>query len=68
MLTDKELQTLRNLGNEGEVAADEIEALRAALAKVLMHTAHTKVEPHRLHMELLASIDRIARATLTPNS
>jgi hypothetical protein len=32
MLTDKELQSLRNLGNEGEAAADEIVALREALA------------------------------------
>jgi DNA-binding CsgD family transcriptional regulator len=29
MKTDKELQTLRNLGNESEAAADEIENLRA---------------------------------------
>jgi hypothetical protein len=31
MLTDKELQSLRNLGNEAEAAADEIANLRAAL-------------------------------------
>lgn len=31
MLTDKELQSLRNLGNEAEAAAEEIESLRAAL-------------------------------------
>jgi hypothetical protein len=29
MLTDRELQSLRNLGNEAEAAADEIERLRA---------------------------------------
>lgn len=32
MLTDQELQTLRNQGNEAEAAADEIERLRAAVA------------------------------------
>lgn len=31
MLTDKELQSLRNLGNEAEAAADEIVRLRADL-------------------------------------
>ena len=29
MLGDQELQTLRNMGNEGEAAADEIDRLRA---------------------------------------
>lgn len=33
MLTDKELQTLRNIGNEAEAAADEIEHLRGALER-----------------------------------
>ena len=33
MLTDQELQSLRNLGNEAEAAADEILQLRAALAQ-----------------------------------
>jgi hypothetical protein len=32
MLTDKELQSLRNLGNEAEAAADEIAELRGAYA------------------------------------
>ena len=32
-LTARELQTLRNMGNEAEAAADEIEELRAALAQ-----------------------------------
>lgn len=31
MLTDQELQSLRNLGNEAEAAADEVARLRAAL-------------------------------------
>lgn len=31
-MTDRELQSLRNLGTEGEAAADEIVALREALA------------------------------------
>lgn len=31
MMTDKELQSLRNLGNESERAADEIAELHAAL-------------------------------------
>ena len=30
-LTDQELQTLRNMGNESEAAADEIVRLRAEL-------------------------------------
>jgi hypothetical protein len=34
MLTDQELQTLRNLGNEAEAAADEIARLRAALVRI----------------------------------
>jgi hypothetical protein len=33
MLTNKELQSLRNLGNEAEAAVDEIERLRAVVAK-----------------------------------
>lgn len=32
MLTDQELQSLRNMGNESETAADEIARLRAELA------------------------------------
>lgn len=32
MLTERELQTLRNMGNEAEAAADEIVSLRAELA------------------------------------
>ena len=32
MLTDRELQSLRNLGNEAEAAAEEIAQLRAELA------------------------------------
>ena len=34
-LTDAELQSLRNLGNESEAAADEIEHLRAGLIKAI---------------------------------
>jgi hypothetical protein len=33
MLTDKELQSLRNLGNEAEAAADEITLLRRLLGE-----------------------------------
>lgn len=33
MLTDQELQNLRNMGNEAEAAADEIVSLRALLAE-----------------------------------
>ena len=32
-MTDKELQSLRNIGNEAEAAADEIVQLRADLAR-----------------------------------
>lgn len=35
MLTDKELQSLRNLGNEAEAAADEIMELRYGLERAL---------------------------------
>lgn len=34
MLTDKELQSLRNMGNEAEAAADEIAELRFRLDRV----------------------------------
>lgn len=34
MLTDKQLQSLRNLGNEAEEAADEIERLRAEVTRL----------------------------------
>jgi hypothetical protein len=33
MMTDRELQSLRNQGNECEAAADEIERLRALLVE-----------------------------------
>lgn len=43
MLTDKELQSLRNLGNEAEAAVDEILKLRAALdAAVATEREHCK--------------------------
>ena len=35
MLTDKELQSLRNLGNEAEAAADEIVRLRGLVQDFL---------------------------------
>ena len=34
MLTDKELQSLRNLGNEAEAAADEIDRLRSRVMEL----------------------------------
>ena len=34
MLTDQQLQSLRNLGNEAEAAADEIEILRARMMEL----------------------------------
>ena len=34
MLTNQELQSLRNLGNEAEAAADEIERLRDVLLRL----------------------------------
>jgi hypothetical protein len=33
-LTARELQTLRNMGNEAEAAADEIDALRAEVERL----------------------------------
>lgn len=38
MLTDQELQSLRNLGNEAEAAADEIALLRARLNQQIDYT------------------------------
>lgn len=35
MLTDQELQSLRNMGNEAQAAADEIVRLRAAGQKLV---------------------------------
>ena len=39
MLTERELQTLRNLGNESEAAAEEIERLRQCLATLRRYVA-----------------------------
>ncbi len=43
MLTDQELQSLRNLGNEAEMAADEIARLHELLRKIgdCAHNAST---------------------------
>lgn len=53
-LTDRELQSLRNMGNEAERAADEIERLRGIVPEVL----------ERLNDELCAENERL-RASLT---
>lgn len=37
MLTDQELQALRNMGNECESAADEIERYRYALEQIKLY-------------------------------
>jgi hypothetical protein len=44
MLSDQELQCLRNMGNEAEAAADEIERLRASVGVVVRAAVHHAVE------------------------
>jgi hypothetical protein len=50
MLTDNELQSLRNLGNEAEAAADEIAKLRAdvALLRTAMEDAFYQMSKARI--------------------
>ncbi len=48
MMTDQEFQSLRNMGNEAEAAADEIERLREALAAANLERA-----------ELLAALEGV---------
>lgn len=51
-LTDRELQTLRNTGNEAEAAADEIERLRSELAAV----TRERDEARTKRLETLANV------------
>ena len=57
MLTDQELQSLRNLGNQCEEAASEIYSLRAALTQKraeyedLKQTMHNMTRNHALQLE-----------------
>mgnify|MGYP001016305593 CR=1 FL=1 len=57
MLTDQELQSLRNLGNQCERAASEIYSLRAALTQKraeyedLKQTMHNMARNHALQLE-----------------
>ena len=57
MLTDQELQSLRNLGNQCEEAASEICSLRAALTQKraeyedLKQTMHNMARNHALQLE-----------------
>ena len=57
MLTDQELQSLRNLGNQCEEAASEICSLRAALTQKraeyedLKQTMHNMAQNHALQLE-----------------
>ena len=57
MLTDQELQSLRNLGNQCEEAASEICSLRAALTQKraeyedLKQTMHNMTRNHALQLE-----------------
>lgn len=44
MLTDQELQSLRNLGNEAEAAADEIAELRAAYALLFKREGQARAQ------------------------
>ena len=58
MLTDQELQSLRNMGNESETAADEIDQLRAELAKVTWqrNEARADLAASRAESERLSSM------------
>ena len=58
MLTDQELQSLRNMGNESETAADEIAQLRAELAKVTWqrNEAQAGLAASRAESERLSSM------------
>jgi hypothetical protein len=53
MLTDKELQTLRNLGDEAEAAAEEIAELREALTQYAAEDnwAHDELGIRRVWLE-----------------
>ena len=50
-MTNQELQSLRNMGNEAEAAADEIERLRAELLR-----------EHADHKQTLADVDALVTA------
>lgn len=49
-LTDKELQSLRNMGNECEEAADEIERLRVALVSMTRERDDYRLRFEEAHM------------------
>jgi hypothetical protein len=74
-LTARELQTLRNMGNEAEAAAEEIDALRAevgglrhALSRALAEMRHANEVMLREAGVGVIDINTIAlaRAALTP--
>lgn len=57
MLTDQELQNLRNMGNEAESAADEICSLRALLAEASKQARHPDYDwPLDLQREVDAAL------------
>lgn len=62
MLTDRELQTLRNMGNEAEEAADEIVRLRAALAAL----AATPAPAPQLPQFIRAEVERAIAKAIAP--
>lgn len=64
-MTDQELQSLRNLGNEAEAAADEIErqraeiaALRAACSDLLLWVDTSREGPSRAAEQAHAAMQR----------
>lgn len=61
MLTDQELQTLRNLGNESESASNEIAELRAEVEAGEAALDVASAEVHRLRAALVW-IEQKARA------
>lgn len=69
MLTDQALQSLRNLGNEAEEAADEITELRTALRQVASAHAWLAFGECRAFSSALTLLspseaDAVARAAL----
>lgn len=53
MLSDSELQSLRNLGNESEQAADEIQRYREALEQIIELAATETDKPWLRIQELM---------------
>ena len=60
MLTDQELQSLRNMGNEAEAAADEVAELREAYALLFKREGEVRAQNDTLR-RLLAEAASMTR-------